>query len=261
MAQAAVPEVTLFEDIHCPYSERARRVLGEKGVYQHRRTPPWHERDALARETGHATVPVLLEGGRFIGGSGAIARHADHMGAKARATLFPAAHMTAIAAWERRANELAERTFPLAIPVWAGVMTNDAERAAFLARHRRYGEVHELTRDRLRHWRAVMALWRECDAALVRREYLLGELTYADLALYGSVYLAAQFQAFELPQTLERLATWYETLRTAGQMRDQELILGRTRRAHAEHADEYTRGSSRYGDPPHHPEDAGHQDY
>jgi glutathione S-transferase len=256
-----VPEVTLFDDTHCPYSERARRALGERGVYQYRRTLPWHERSTVERETGQASVPVLQEGGRFIVGSSAIARHAEHLGAGDQ-TMFPREHLAAIAAWERRANEIAEVTFPLAVPVWASVMTDDVERAAFLARHRRYGEPAELTKNRLQGWRVVMALWRECDTALTRRDYLLGPLTYADLALYGSVYLAAQFNAFEIPQSLSRLAAWYESIRTAGLMRDQELILAHTRSAHPErHTGEVTRGTSRYGDPPHHPEDANRQNY
>ena len=62
-------------------------------------------------------------------------------------------------------------------------------------------------------------------------------------------------------EALERLAAWYETIRTAGIMRDQEVLLGHERRGHPSHDIDYTRSTTRYGDPPHRPEDAGHQNY
>lgn len=260
MAHKDIPDVVLHDNTHCPYSERARRALGEMGIYQKRVPFFWHRRAELEAETGHDTVPVLRDGARVVVGSGAIARYADNL-AQDGLRLFPAAEVAAIAAWERRANDMVSRTFPLAVPVWADVMIDDAERRAFLDCHRHYGDYATLVRDRLRHWNTVMAVWREVDAALARSDYLLGELTYADLAVYGSVYLAAQFHAFEVPQVLERLAAWYETIRTAGIMRDQELILDHPHRDGQDLNGDTIRRTSRYGDPPHRPEESGRQTY
>lgn len=255
-----IPDVVLHDNTHCPYSERARRALGEKGIYQQRVPFVWHRRAELAAATGHDTVPILRDGTRVVAGSGAIARYADDR-APGGVRLFPAAEAAAIAAWEGRANEMASRTFPLVVPVWADAMSDGAERTAFLDCHRHHGDYATLVRDRLKHWNTVMAMWREADAALARKDYLLGELTYADLAMYGSVYLAAQFHAFEVPPVLERLAAWYETLRTAGMMRDQELLLDHPRRNAPDMNGDTIRRTSRYGDPPQRPEESGRQTY
>lgn len=257
---ARLLEVTLYQDPHSPFSERARRALGEKGIYQRRVNVAWSARDELERRFATRETPVLACGGRVMTTSGAIARWADRA-VPGGMTLFPDAARPDVAAWERRANDLARQTLPLAVPVWADVMTDAAERRAFLAAHAGLGSYGALKAARMDHWRRVMREWRLLDEALADRDYLLGSLTYADHAVYGSVYLAAQFHAFEVPQALERLAAWYETIRTAGIMRDQELLLAKARRGDAHHDIDYTRATTRYGDPMHRPDDAKNQDY
>lgn len=245
-------ELTLFQNVHCPFSERARRALGEKGIYQHRVEVPWHDRIELERITSATSTPVAIHEKRLLTNSGAIARYADSL-VPGKTRLFPEELDHEISEWERRANQLHELTMPLAIPVWADVMLDPHERDAFLQTQLRYGTYKELRKNQLQHWRTVEAEWQKVDEALGENYYLLGELTYADFAMYGTVYLAAQFHAFDVPEILIRLATWYEVIRTAGIMRDQELILGKYRQEHKtdNHVIDYTREDSRYGDPPH----------
>lgn len=251
--------VTLFQDPHCPFSERARRALGEKGIYQQRINIGWHERDEIERMAGTRSTPMMLAEGTAYTASTDMALWAEEH-SKAGMPLFPAPLREAVDEWIASADRLHSVTLPLAVPVWADVMRDGDERAAFLRAHDYLGGYRRLRTERMEHWRAVMQEWRLLDQALADRDYLLGELTYADFAVYGTVYLAAQFHAFEVPQALERLAAWYETIRTAGIMRDQELLLAKERLdlgldgrpgRHAQH----------YGDPPHRPEDARDQNY
>jgi glutathione S-transferase len=247
-------EFTLYQNVHCPYSERARRALGEKGIYQHRIEVLWTERDALEQKTGSRSTPVAVHEKRVLSNSASIARYADRV-TDGKTKLFPENLQHDIAEWERRANELLELTMPLAIPVWADVMTDSKDRDAFLQAQSQYGSYRELRNARLDHWRKVEAEWRVLDEVLKRWDYFLGDMTFADLAVYGSVYLAAQFHAFEVPEVCNALAAWYENIRTAGIMRDQEVLLGKSRREHdnESHVIDYTREDSRYGDPPHRP--------
>lgn len=253
-------EFTLFQNVHCPFSERTRRALGEKGIFQHRIDVLWHERGQMEQLTGMTSTPVAIHERRILTNSGAIARHADTV-MPGKTKLFPEDLHHDIAEWERKANQLFDITMPLAIPVWADVMIDPQERAAFLQAQAKVGSYRELRKDRMEHWRAVQVEWRQLEEALEKRDYLLGDMTYADLAMYGSVYLAAQFHAFEVPQSLDSLAGWYENIRTAGMMRDQELLLGRIRHEHdtESHVIDETREDSRYGDPPHRPKRSAHE--
>jgi glutathione S-transferase len=260
MSQAKLHEITLYQDTHCPYSERARRVLSEKGIFQNRINVLWYEREELARKTGSQETPVAVYGEKTITNSGEIARFANGL-VVGGVDLFPEGKDDDIRQWERRADTLAQATMPLAIPVWADVMSDSKDREAFLERNRRFGEYKDLKNRRLELWRQVESQWAEINEILAKTDYLLGPLTYADYAMYGSVYLAAQFHAFDVPQALLNLAAWYETIRTAGTMRDQEVMLGKSRAGHKTHDIDYTRGATRYGDPPHRPSEAHDETY
>lgn len=250
--------VTLYQDPHCPFSERVRRALGEKGIYQDRVNVGWHQRDEIERISGTRSTPMMLVRGRAFTASTEIAAWANDE-SRLGMDLFPERLREAIDEWVTTADRLHTVTLPLAVPVWADVMRDAAEREAFLGAHASLGTYRDLRNARMVHWRAVMDEWRQLERALADRDYLLGDLTYADFAVYGTVYLAAQFHAFEVPQALERLAAWYETIRTAGLMRDQELLLAKERRdlglGHPH------RGKQHYGDPPHHPDDARDQNF
>ncbi len=253
-------EVTLYQNVHCPFSERARRALGEKGIFQNRHEIHWHEFDALKGQTGEEQIPTLVYEDTVVSGSGAIARWANSA-VEGGVDLFPGSLEAAIARWEKLADVLNEKTMPLVIPVWADVMTDATERDAFLARYTRYGDYKQLRNNRLDLWREVEAEWRKLDAELEGQDYLLGRMTYADYAVYGAVWLAAQFHAYDIPQAHLQLASWWEALRTQGLMRDQEVLLGKSRQGHANHDIDYTRSTTRYGDPPHDPAQSNDQTY
>lgn len=250
--------VTLYQDPHCPFSERVRRALGEKGIYQDRVNVGWHERDVIERISGTRSTPMMLVKGMAYTASTDMARWADDESAVGL-DLFPARLAEAVDEWIASADRLHTITLPLAVPVWADVMRDAAEREAFLRAHEHLGTYRQLVAARLHHWREVMEEWRLLERALTDRDYLLGELTYADFAVYGTVYLAAQFHAFEVPQALANLAAWYETIRTAGIMRDQELLLAKERRDL--NLGPPHRHAQRYGDPPHHPDESRDQNY
>lgn len=240
--------VRLFHNQHCPYSERARRTLAEKGLHHERIHVAWHQMELLRLATGADQLPTLVHDKEVRSGSGAIARYTDAMANTG--TLFPPDLRKEIAAWEREADRLITVTMPLAIPIWADTLAQAAERAAFLQREAKYGDYRSLRRDQLRHWRQVMREWRRLDPIIAARGgYVLGHLTYADIALYGSVFLVAQFHGFEVPQETKNLAGWYERIRTTGMNRDQELLLEPFDSALG-HEINHRYGDTRYQDPP-----------
>ena len=64
-------KVTVYTMDHCPYCERAKALLNQRGVdYEEKRVPmdddsAW---DALEKKTGMKTMPQILHGETLIGG-------------------------------------------------------------------------------------------------------------------------------------------------------------------------------------------------
>ncbi len=217
-------ELRLFEAPQCPFSERARRVLGHKALPHERIHVRWDQIDRLAELTGFRQIPVLQHGADTVrAGSGAIARYLEEV--HPDRPLFPHERRADIARWERESERLLRKSMPILVPLWADTL-EASERKPFLERHAEYGAYKTLVRDRLKYWRAVEDEWRRLDDLLAGKDHVLEELTYADFALYGAVYAVAQFHGFEVPQDRLRLASWYERMRTSGQYRDQEIDLG-----------------------------------
>lgn len=65
-----MPTVELLELYPSPFSERLRWALDSKGVeYGRRAYTPMQDEDALVRDTGYQTVPVLFADGTVVGDS------------------------------------------------------------------------------------------------------------------------------------------------------------------------------------------------
>lgn len=239
-------ELTLYQNAFCPYSERVRRVLGEMALVHRRIEVGWHELDSVHRLTGIREIPVLLHDGHAKAGSSAIARYLN--GFNPERHLFPASADDELGHWETEADRMLDVFMRLALPVWADEIETFKEREAFRAHYARFGEYTELRQHTLREWQATQNEWSKLNAVLAKQPYLLGEaLTYADLAMYGSVYAVAQFKGYYVPDSQHHLASWYERIRTAGQYRDQELFLGSIRAKHAHKDNLYA--ETRYQDP------------
>ena len=67
-----MPKVEIYTIPFCPYCERAKALLGRKGIaFEELDAPHGSQarKDAIARSGGRTTVPQIFIGGTAIGGS------------------------------------------------------------------------------------------------------------------------------------------------------------------------------------------------
>ncbi len=239
-------ELILYQNKHCPYAERARRALGEKGLLHQRVEVGWHEMDGLKRMTRSDTIPTLVAEGEVVEGAARIGRYVNQL--NKRHELFPSEYAPGIDEWEQEADRLLKASDVLAVPLLAEHLKEFREREAFLALKGMSEAWARLTQHKVEHWNEIKALWGKVDAALEGHDHLVGDrLTWADLAMYGAVWWVAQWRGYGVPAPLKNLSGWYGRIRTSGQYREQEIFLGamRSRRLHEDNVYD----ESRYSDP------------
>ena len=67
-----MPKVEIYTILFCPYCERAKALLGRKGVaFEEIDAPSGSQarKDAIARSGGRTTVPQIFIDGAHVGGS------------------------------------------------------------------------------------------------------------------------------------------------------------------------------------------------
>ena len=71
-----MPKVEIYTTLFCPYCDRAKALLGRKGVaFEEIDAPNGSQarKDAVSRSGGRTTVPQIFIGGQAIGGSDELA--------------------------------------------------------------------------------------------------------------------------------------------------------------------------------------------
>jgi glutaredoxin 3 len=66
-----MPKVEIYTTLFCPYCERAKALLGKKGVaFEELDAPHGSQarKDAIARSGGRTTVPQIFIGSTHVGG-------------------------------------------------------------------------------------------------------------------------------------------------------------------------------------------------
>ena len=192
-----------------PWSEKARWALDHRGVpYSYAEYLPMLGelplRVRAGKMRGKITVPILFDGERVLDDSFAIARFADASGSGAR--LFPHAHEAAIVGWNAKSDALltsgralvlrklaedreAQReSLPSFVPgAVRGASAFVAETAArYLAKKHGTSDA-----DLDASTRAIDDVLAGLRAALGGKTYLLGEFSYADIAMAVGLQMVA----------------------------------------------------------------------
>ena len=200
---------------YSPWSEKARWALDHHGVaYRELEHVPLLGEALLRLRAGHlrpshlraghlgqkATVPLLVDDGDIFDDSFAIARHAEATGAGH--PLMPTEHRPIIETWNARSEIAlaAGRALLLARCVGNGAMQRE-NLPAFVPRWIRppmrplaalgvryvAGKHAATAPEEEPHLERLGAVLATCRAALAGREYLLGEFTYADVAVAAAL--------------------------------------------------------------------------
>jgi glutathione S-transferase len=183
-----------------PWSEKARWALDHHRLdYKYEEHIPLigdiKLRLLLRRPTGRVTVPVLEDGGRWYTDSFAIAQRADEIGRGQR--LIADDKREAVAEWNQRSEELlaagrALTMIPLQNPAasvnWLPPGVPDALRPALApvsaAVIKRFVRKYRMEEGAGSHERIVIEGFERLASALSGgKRYLLGELSYADIAM------------------------------------------------------------------------------
>lgn len=201
--------LTLYDNPFSPFARKVRMVLEHKGLAFESvdgLAPAAHVR--LAAVNPRVEVPVLVDGDLVVVNSAHIVAYLEH--SQPGRPVYPGDSETRAAAlaWERLADTLLD------------AITHDASNGGFgFPDGTRPPGLLEAAREDL------APVYADLERTLADREFLCGELSIADLALFPH-FTALRFLdlAFD-GATHPRVLAWYKRLRQIGVCRDD---LGRT---------------------------------
>ncbi len=197
-----------------PYCWRTRMALRHKGLAFE--SLPWHfvEKDRIAA-SGDTRVPVLVEDGRQITDSWAIARHLD-------ATYPDAPPLMADTAARARAKFIsgwcATALFPLMVPLAVPAVFDllaEKDKAYFReSREARFGcRIEDLSKDFDAERAALAKALTPATEALGESPYLAGEAPdYGDYVLFGTLMWPYTVSPQEIIDWDSPVGTWFARL-------------------------------------------------
>ncbi len=189
--------ITLYDNAFSPFARKVRMVLEHKGlpfVALDGLSPAGHAR--LAQVNPRVEVPVLQDGDLVVVNSAHIVAYLEHRyPERALYPQDPATRVTALA-WERLADTMLD------------AITHDLSNGGFgFAEGTRPAGLREAALGDLQ------PLYDDLERALADREFLCGQLSIADLALFPHLtalrFLDVSFDGATHP----RLLAWYKRLR------------------------------------------------
>jgi glutathione S-transferase len=195
-----------------PFCWRTKAVLAYKNIPYTTVPVRFTDKDKIAF-SGQKLVPVIKDGGTVVSDSWTIAEHLEKRQPEPR--IFPGLGMKEAC---RFFNLYVNRTvhpafFPVVVSdIFAKV--DPADREYFrTSREERLGTTLEAIaakRDEYRpKLRTVLA---DLDAAASGQDYFFGQLTYADLCLFGTLKWVTAVSAEPLFDSAPALRTWWERL-------------------------------------------------
>ncbi|HEY7383610.1 MAG TPA: glutathione S-transferase family protein [Beijerinckiaceae bacterium] len=197
-----------------PYCWRARLALAHKGLPVE--TVPWRftDKDAIA-SSGQGRVPVLVDGGKTVSDSWAIAVYLEDAYPD-RPSLFGGAGGRNVT---RFVNAWADTTLNggiirLVVSDIAAIV-HDKDKAYFRAsREQRFGmPLEEVTAGRAERVKAFRETLLPLRHTLSAQPYLGGaEPAYADYIVFGSFQWARCCSGFELLEPADPVASWRERM-------------------------------------------------
>ncbi|MCC6763653.1 MAG: glutathione S-transferase family protein [Deltaproteobacteria bacterium] len=189
--------LTLFDNAFSPFARKVRMVLEHKRI-------PFETVDGLAPE-GHARlaavnprveVPVIVDGDLAVANSPHIVAHLEHRHpARPVYPADPALRATALA-WERIADTLVD------------AIVHDVSNGGFgFTPGTRPPGLLEAAREDL------APIYADLERALADRDFLCGDLSIADLALFPHLTAVRFLDVAFDGETHPRLLAWYKRLR------------------------------------------------
>ena len=204
----------LYQFLTSPFCAKVRKILDYKGIDYELAEVDYVDRRNLLEASGQMMVPALtLASGETIIESDQIAHRleADYP----EPTIFPpewrGIHIGLARYFD---TEIEDALFRAAVAdeiEHYRKLGPDREALWRLMRERKYGTgfCDQMVREQAANLERAAALLAPIDESLERRAFLLGQIGYADFALYGQLYYLGFTGELKLPASLANLRAFY----------------------------------------------------
>jgi len=209
--------VRLYQFVTSPFCAKIRKILDYKGIDYELVEVDYVDRRNLLQASGQMMVPALtLPSGETITESDLIADRLEV--AYPEPTIFPA-HWRGIHIGLARYfdTEIEDALFRAAVTdeiEHYRRLGPDREALWRLVRERKYGIgfCDQMVRDQAANLERAAARLAPFDETLERRAFLLGQIGYADFALYGQLYYLGFTGEVKIPAQLANLRAFYDRM-------------------------------------------------
>ena len=209
--------VSLYQFRTSPFCAKIRKSLDYKGIDYKLIEVDYVDRRNLLAASGQMMVPALtLPSGETITESDVIAHRIEE--AYPEPTIFPE-HWRGIHIGLARYfdTELEDVLFRAAVAdeiEHYRKLGHDREALWRLVRERKYGAgfCDQMVRDRAANLDRAVTMLAPIDETLDRRAFLLGQIGYADFALYGQLYYLGFTGEVKIPAQLANLRAFYDRM-------------------------------------------------
>ena len=201
--------VRLYQFENCPYCEKVRLILEEKGVPYGKVEVPYHRREEIQRLSGQNLVPVLVDGATVVFDSPRIADYLEERFPEPG--LYPGGRAMHKVVEEWADFQLARNPLLLAFPEWHRRLKDPEEAAFFKAdKERRNVPFSVLAEKGPRYLRRLRGHLAYLEEVLRQRDYILGSFGVADVAVYGQLWTYARLCEEAIFSEFVAVARWRE---------------------------------------------------
>ena len=206
--------VSLYQFLTSPFCAKVRKILDYKGIDYELIEVDYVDRRNLLNASGQLLVPALtLASGETITDSDRIVDRLEEL--YPEPTIFPPEWRGIHRGLARYFDtELEDALFRAAIPdeiAHYGKVGAEHEAVWRQAREQKYGAgfCDQMVREHAANRERVTAMLAPLDETLDRRAFLLGQIGYADFALYGQLHYLGFTGELKIPTPLANLRAFY----------------------------------------------------
>jgi glutathione S-transferase len=206
--------IRLYQFVTSPFCAKVRKILDYKGIDYELVEVDYVDRRNLLAASGQMMVPALtLASGETIIDSDRIAERLEEL--YPEPTIFPPEWSGIHGALARYFDtELEDALFRVAIPdeiAHCRKLGSDREALWRLIRERKYGAgfCDQMVHAHAANLERVATMLTPLDETLDRRAFLLGQIGYADFALFGQLFYLGFTGDLKIPTHLSNLRAFY----------------------------------------------------
>jgi len=212
----------LYQFENCPYCEKTRLGLEEKGIAYQKIEVPYHKREEVLCLSGQKLVPVIADGEVIVADSPLIA---DYLEEKyPEPALYPGGRAMHKLIEEWADFELARDPLLLAFPEWYHSLKDPAEAAFFKEDKEKRNAPFAVLRERapkyLRRFRSHLAYLEEI---LSQRDCLLGAFGQADISVYAQLWTYRRLCGEDVFRDFLAVSRWQERVESRHERRREPL--------------------------------------